>query len=136
MTAAGEEDPFPIVSGFDGAPSEDGRSLLVEATTLDGEIMRFAIPVGSMKNLIAFLLVWAGAFGAKLPSEHESDAVNTDGVTIPATSITIPPPSGNEGFIGISVGPAELMFSLPLSALRPLGQALLMFSPPVNIIPA
>jgi hypothetical protein len=41
---------------------------------------------------------------------------------IPATSIAIGEPSGQEGYIGISVGRAELVFSLPLASFGPLGR--------------
>ena len=47
---------------------------------------------------------------------------------IPATSIAVGAPNGSEGYLGISVGRAELVFSMPLSAFGPLGQSLMMAS--------
>jgi hypothetical protein len=49
---------------------------------------------------------------------------------IPATSIAIGAPSGQEGYIGISVGRAELVFTLPLASFGPLGQTLMMAGTP------
>jgi hypothetical protein len=45
---------------------------------------------------------------------------------IPATSIAIGEPNGDEGYLGISVGRAELVFSLPVASLAQLRQSLLM----------
>ena len=55
---------------------------------------------------------------------------------IPATSIAIGAPSGQEGYIGISVGRAELVFALPLASFGPLGQTLMMAGMPANGAPA
>jgi hypothetical protein len=55
---------------------------------------------------------------------------------IPATSIAIGEPNGDEGYLGISVGRAELVFSLPVSSFGPLGESLLMASASVARIPS
>jgi hypothetical protein len=135
MAEEGER-TFPIVCAFDGGPSPDGMSLFVEATTIDGRVLRFAIPVDNVKHVITFLLAWTGAISAGLP---EADGANRIGVgipPIPATAIAIGEPSAGEGYIGISVGRAELLFSLPVSALGPLGQTLLMAAGPVSAVPS
>jgi hypothetical protein len=54
---------------------------------------------------------------------------------IPATSFAIGAPSGEEGYIGISVGRAELVFAVPLASFGPLGQTLLMAGTPANGAP-
>jgi hypothetical protein len=51
---------------------------------------------------------------------------------IPATSIAIGEPNGDEGYLGISVGRAELIFSLPVSAFESLGHSFLMAGTPPN----
>jgi hypothetical protein len=118
------ERQFPIVYSFDGAASADGTALLVEATGFDGSVMRFAIPIDNVKHFIAFLLVWIGTISATHGDDAEVAGAST--LPIPATSIAIGEPSGEEGYIGIAVGRAELDFSLPLSALAPIGRTLLM----------
>jgi hypothetical protein len=55
---------FPIVHSLEARPSDDGVTLLVEATAFDGSVLRFAIPVDNVKHFIAFLLVWVGQISA------------------------------------------------------------------------
>ena len=123
---------FPIVHSLDARPSDDGVSLLVEATAFDGNVLRFALPVDNVKHFIAFLLVWVGTISAGQASDGDDRAADTSegSLPIPATSIAIGEPNGNEGYIGISVGRAELIFSMPVSAFGELGQSLLMASAP------
>jgi hypothetical protein len=106
---------FPIVHSLEARPSDDGVQLLVEATAFDGTVLHFAIPVDNVKHFIAFLLVWVGQISAGQGTADEA-----------ATSIAIGEPNGDEGYLGISVGRAELVFSLPVSSFEPLGQSLLM----------
>jgi len=118
---------FPIVHSLEAQPSDDGVQLLVEATAFDGRVLRFAIPVDNVKHFIAFLLVWVGQISAGQGTGDEADAGMAAGsLPIPATSIAIGEPNGDEGYLGISVGRAELVFSLPVSSFEPLGQSLLM----------
>src|SRR5260370_41581711 len=120
---------FPIVHSLEARPSDDGATLLVEATAFDGSVLRFAIPVDNVKHFIAFLLVWVGQMSAGQGSGDEADAdagMAAGSLPIPATSIAIGQPNGDEGYLGISVGRAELVFSLPASSFGPLGQTLLM----------
>src|SRR5262245_16532068 len=112
---------FPIVQSLDGRPSDDGTALLVEATGFDGSVLRFAVPIDNVKHFIAFLLVWVGAISegqrkSDVPSDDATDNMVAEGsLPIPATSIAIGEPNGDEGYLGISVGRAELVFSLPVS---------------------
>ena len=118
---------FPIMHSLEARPSDDGVHLLVEATSFDGAVLRFAIPVDNVKHFIAFLLVWVGQITAGQGAGDEADAGMAAGsLPIPATSIAIGQPNGDEGYLGISVGRAELVFSLPVSSFGPLGQTLLM----------
>jgi hypothetical protein len=124
---------FPIIHALDGRPSDDGTALLVEATAFDGSVLRFAVPIDNVKHFIAFLLVWVGTISAGQAGDDDPDAAPTQSsLPIPATAIAIGEPNGAEGYIGISVGRAELVFSLPVSAFGPLGESLLMAgaSPP------
>jgi hypothetical protein len=41
-----------------------------------------------------------------------------------------------KGYLGISIGPAELVFSVPLSTLVPLGQSLMTIGAPENVPPS
>jgi hypothetical protein len=115
-----------IVHSLDARPSDDGVSLLVEATAFDGNVLRFAIPVDNVKHFIAFLLLWVGTISAGQADDPGAADVSEGSLRIPATSIAIGEPNGNEGYIGISVGRAELIFSMPVSAFGELGQSLLM----------
>ena len=125
---------FPLIYGFEGGPSADGETLLVRATGFDKSVTTFAIPVDNVKHFIAFLLAWVGTVSA----------ANGDGAApgeaqvmpIPATSIAVGAPSGEEGYIGISVGRAELVFALPLASFGPLGQTLMMAGAPANGAPS
>jgi hypothetical protein len=119
---------FPIVHSLEARPSDDGATLLVEATAFDGSVLRFAIPVDNVKHFIAFLLVWVGQISAGQAGGDDTGAagMTAGGLPIPATSIAIGESNGDEGYLGISVGRAELVFSMPLSTFGPLGQSLLM----------
>ena len=124
----------PVIYSFEGGPSADGRTLLVKATGFDASVTSFAIPIDNVKHFIAFLLAWVGTISAgdALP---DGDAGEAQVMPIPATSIAIGAPSGQEGYIGISVGRAELVFAVPLASFGPLGQTLLMAGTPANSAP-
>jgi hypothetical protein len=118
---------FPTVRSLEGSPSDDGEALLVQATAFDGSVLRFAIPLDNVRHFVAFLLIWVGTISARQAGDHETGAaVAEGGLPIPATSIAIGEPDGDEGYLGISVGRAELIFSLPVSMFGPLGQSLLL----------
>src|SRR5208283_1228733 len=101
-----DDGAFPMIYAFDGGPSADATSLLVQATAFDGQVMRFAIPLDNVKHVVTFLLAWTGTISAGRPDVDESDRVGVGLLPIPATSIAIGEPSGGEGYIGISVGRA------------------------------
>src|SRR5262249_9224488 len=95
-----DQDTTPTIYAFDGQPSEDGRTLLVNATAFDGRVIPFAIPVDNVKHFIAFLLAWVGTMSAGDPvAENDESPVGTGIIPIPATSIAIGEPSGQEGYI-------------------------------------
>lgn len=124
---------FPVVYSFEGQPSSDGPTFLVEGTCFDGSTVRFAIPVDNIQHFIAFLLVWVRAMSDA--ADKQADNADSAGrIPIPATSIAIGQPSGDEGYIAVSVGRAELLFSLPASSLESIGQSLLIAGTPANAI--
>jgi hypothetical protein len=89
---------FPIVHALHGAPSHDGDALLVEATAGDGTVLRFALPLDNVQHMIAFLLVWVGKIGVNRSIVAQTDAMESQGrLPIPATSIAIGEPNGEEG---------------------------------------
>jgi len=120
MTAA-----FPVIYSFEGGPSADGQTLLIRATGFDASITTFAIPVDNVKHFIAFLLAWVGTLSEVGAVDDTNAPDEAQVMPIPATSIAIGAPGGQEGYIGISVGRAELVFALPLASFGPLGQTLL-----------
>src|ERR1700756_3174261 len=94
------ERQFPIAYSLDGAPSAEGTALRVAATALDGS---FAIPIDSVKHFIAFLLVWIGTISATRENGDDAEVAGGSTLPVPATSIAIGEPSGEEGYIGIAV---------------------------------
>jgi hypothetical protein len=125
----------PVIYSFEGGPSADGRTLLIRATGFDATVTSFAIPVDNVKHFIAFLLAWVGTIGAGEALPDGDAPGEAQVMPIPATSIAIGAPSGEEGYIGISVGRAELVFAVPLASFGPLGQTLLMAGAPANGAP-
>jgi hypothetical protein len=123
---------FPVIYSFEGQPSDDSSTFLVEGTGFDGSVVRFAIPLDNIQHFVAFLLAWAQTIGSEDPSGDQAERHENRLIPIPATSIAIGQPQGKEAFIGISVGRAELLFSLPASSLRPVGQTLMLAAEPLN----
>jgi hypothetical protein len=125
--------PFQLVLQVQGGPSPDGRSLLVEAATVEGEMLRFAVALTDIQHFVAFLLVSAGKASATqgLADSSPNPAASMS-LPIPVTAIDIGEPVGNEGYLGISVGQAELVFSVPMSAFDPLGRTMLTLSAQPN----
>jgi hypothetical protein len=126
---------FPVVYSFDGHPSQDGTTLAVEVTCFDRSVVRFAIPVDNIQHLIAFLLVWVDMISPKNSDDGQSEGRERNLIPIPATSIAIGETDGERAYIGISVGRAELVFSIPASSLGSIGQCLLMAGTPANAAP-
>jgi hypothetical protein len=116
---------FPIIYSCEGHPSGGGSVFLIEGTAFDGTVVRLAIPLDNIQHFIAFLLTWVGT----ISSEHSGDTPLGESeikgrIPVRATSIGIGPTKGDDAYIGISVGRAELIFSLPASALTPIGETL------------
>src|SRR5262245_59271842 len=119
---------FPLVRDVQSAPSPDGKALLVEVGTADDKLVRFAIPFTDVQHFVAFLLISAGRISAAMDEQVPiSDEVGQS-PPVPVTSIAIGEAAGNEGYLGIAVGPAELVFSIPVSAFGELGRTLLAIS--------
>jgi hypothetical protein len=120
---------FPLVRHAQGGPSPDGNSLLVEVETGAEGALRFAIPLADVQHFVAFLLVSVGKISAAQGLEAPSSDIAAPGTCpIPVTSITIGEPAGNEGYLGIAVGQAELVFAVPMSAFDPIGRTMLTVS--------
>jgi hypothetical protein len=128
---------FPVIYSFEGNPSEDDSLFLVEGTGFDQSAVRFAIPLDNIQHFIAFLLMWVGTMSVSHHGNAHANHSESNGrIPIPATSIAIGHPNGNEAYIGISVGRAELVFSLPASALTPVGQSLMLAGTASNAAPS
>lgn len=119
---------YPVIRDAQGGPSEDGYALLVEASTAEGVPVRFAVPLSEMHHFVSFLLVSVGKISAFQTLHRLPDPATTTGPCrpIPATSIAIGEPEHGEGYLGISVGRAELLFSMPISAFEPVGRSMLL----------
>ncbi len=120
---------FPLVHNAQGGPSADGRALLIEAATAEGEPMRFAVPLNEVQHFVSFLLFSVGRISAAQGLARGPDAEQRNPCRpIPATSIAVGGPENGEGYLGISVGRAELLFSVPFSAFEPVGRSMLLAS--------
>ena len=120
---------FPLVLQVQGGASPDGGSLLVEAATVEGEMLRFAVALTDVQHFVAFLLVSAGKMTATQALHAASpNPAAAMSLPIPVTAIDVGEPVGKEGYLGISVGLAELVFSVPMSAFDPLGRTMLTLS--------
>jgi hypothetical protein len=120
---------YPLMRFAQGGPAPDGKALLVEGATADGEPVRFALSLTDVQHFVAFLLISVGKLSIALDVQGPS-ADDTVGQSppVPATSIAIGQPEGEEGYLGIAVGQAELVFSVPLSVFDELGRTLLTVS--------
>jgi hypothetical protein len=118
-------DDFPLVEFVRGGPSDDGGILFIEALTPRGPV-RLSIGLGDVQHLVSFLLVSAGKMTALSDGQFMPPPGNTR--PIPATSISIGEPDGDEGYLGIEVGKAELLFAVPLSAFGPVARTMLTLS--------
>jgi len=124
---------FPLVRYAQGGPAPDGSALLVEGATAEGEPVRFALSLADVQNFVAFLLISVGQIGVMRgdPAPIPDEAI-AQSPAVPATSIAVGEPAGNEGYLGIAVGRAELVFSIPLSAFDELGRTMLTISAKPN----
>ena len=119
---------FPLVRHVQSGPAPDGKAVLVEVATADERLVRFALPLADVQHLVAFLLISAGRISALQNDEIPTSDEVGQSPPIPATSIAVGEPAGAEGYLGIAVGPAELVFSIPISAFDELGRTFLALS--------
>jgi hypothetical protein len=68
--------------------------------------------------------------------DGQAEGCKSDRIPIPARSMAIGEPEGDQAYIGISVGRAELVFSLPASSLGTIGQSLMIAGPSMNSAPS
>jgi len=119
---------YPLVRHAQGGPAPDGKSLLVEATAPNGEPVRFAISLTDVQHFVSFLLISA----RRISAMRDDPAQTLGGIgqipPIPVTSIAVGEPVGDEGYLGIAVGPAKLVFSVPTSVFSELGRTLMTMS--------
>jgi hypothetical protein len=125
---------FPLIRNARGGPSADGDNLLVETLTAEGQAVRFAVPLDEVKHFVSFLLVSVGKIAAfqKERDQQRYGSLDASHSTpcrpIPATSIAIGEPEDDEGYLVMTVGQAELLFSMPISAFEPVARSMLLAS--------
>src|SRR5262245_28451114 len=102
---------YPLVRHAQGGPAPDNNALLVEAATADGEPVRFALSLADVQHFVAFLLISVGKIGV-MRGDQISDGPIGQCPPVPATSIAIGQPEGDEGYLGIAVGETEIFFSI------------------------
>jgi hypothetical protein len=124
MDEHGHGDEFPLLQFVQGGPSQDGRTLLVEAVTAQGPV-HLSIALQDLKHLVSFLLLSAGRMTVLSAAANGEPPSVSECSPIPITSISVGEPNGDQGFLGIDVGAAELVFSLPLEAFAPIARTML-----------
>ena len=118
---------FPLIRSARGGPSPDGDNLLVEGVTADGEPVRFAVPLGEVQHFVSFLLVSVGKISAFQKLQDRPEIAPAGPCRpIPATAVAIGEPEDDEGYLVMTVGQAELLFSMPISAFEPVARSMLM----------
>lgn len=127
---------FPVVHSAQGGPSPDGRALMIEGQTADGGTVRFALGLAEVQHFIAFLLVSVGKISALRADRGEAALDPENCRPIPATSIAIGEPQGEQGFFSVAVGEAELVFTIPLSSFDAIARTMLMASARPRATPA
>jgi hypothetical protein len=131
----GGETVFPVVHSAQGGPSPDGLALMVEGLTADGGKVRFALSLAEVQHFIAFLLVSVGKISALRVDDGEAALDTSNCRPIPATSIAIGEPQGDQGFFSVAVGQAELVFTIPLSSFDPIARTMLMAGAQPGVTP-
>jgi hypothetical protein len=121
------ETQFPLLSGAQAHPSEDGQALLIEGVTFDREVLRFALALPDVGNLIGFLLSSLGKMAR--PSPAATEAIRQRAAArepVPISSFSVADvEGGGAALVFVGVGPTELVFSLPAAAFDPIGRAML-----------
>ena len=78
---------YPLLRNAQGGPAADGTALLVEATTEDGQPVRFALSLTEVQHFVAFLLITAG----RMTGMRSDQTLTVDHVgqtrPVPVTSI-------------------------------------------------
>jgi hypothetical protein len=83
----------------------------------------FAVTLSDVRHSVAFLLVLVGKINLKHTQQGSSSNVEgAESFPIPVTAVMIGEPDGDEGYLGIEVGQANLIFSVPISEFSPLGR--------------
>lgn len=119
---------FPIVRHAECDPSAEGRLLRVAAQAEDGRVVRFALSIDEVQHFVAFLLVSVGKICALRPDQGLASLNTASCRPIPATSIALGEPRGEEGCLSIAVGQAELVFAIPLAVFEQVGRTMLTMS--------
>ena len=125
---ADDETVFPVVCSAQGGPSPDGLALLIEGLTAETGVVRFALSLADVQHFIAFLLVSVGKISALRADQGEGGLDTGNCRPIPATSVAVGEPQGDQGFLSVAVGQAELVFAVPLSFFDPIARTMLMAS--------
>ena len=118
---------FPVLSYANAQVSEDGDALLVEAPTFEGGVVRFALALPDVRNLVNFLLTTMSGLGRSNPGLADwlrRNALPTEPIPISSFSVS-DPEAGSDALVVIGIGPTELAFSLPAAAFDPIGRAML-----------
>ena len=118
---------YPLLGEARAQLSDDGQALLIDGTAFDDTVVRFAVGLSDVRNLVAFLVTTL----AKLDRQNPAVAALMQRHAMPAEPVSISSFSVSEGagaddaLMVVGVGPIELVFSLPSTAFDPIGRALL-----------
>ena len=120
---------FPAIRNARGGPSADGCNLLVEGLTAEGAPVRFAVPLSEVHYFASFLLASLAKITEAQGKQGMPElASGAPARPIPVTAISVGEPENGEGYLVMTVGCADLLFSVPIAAFEPVARVMLLAS--------
>ena len=118
---------YPLLRHAQAQLSSDGLALLIDGLAFDQTVVRFAVGLPDVRNLIGYLLSTLAKLDRQDPAVAkllEEYATPTEPVPISSFSVS-DGETGADALVLVGVGPTELTFLLPTAAFDPIGRAML-----------
>ncbi len=123
---------IPLMTGFDGGPSDDGSKVVLSCRLDTGGSVRFAIDREKTSWIIAKLAEWTREAAKKAGWKAQRIAQRDDtGIWMKPTQyglVDVDEP--DIVYLAIDVGPVRFRFAVPISNARSLGETLITASAP------
>jgi hypothetical protein len=127
--AAGEEPPaidLPFVTHVDGEVSANGGAIALRIARGGQPPIDICLRADDVQYMVGILL--ALSCEAKRLQPHGNDTPPKRALPLPLNAINIGQDDNNDTFLMVEVGGAALMFGMPPSCLKEIGQTLLALS--------